>query len=102
MSWLGTFYCWLAVGICFDHDEYMASGEKSRFAVSAGRVGPGIILPRRLCMTEDPYATVRLTHKTPPTPTLSCGLMDRRKHRAVVSGWSGDCTDHLNQDTRKH
>jgi hypothetical protein len=48
MSWLGTFYCWLAVGICFDHDEDMASGEKSRFAVSAGRVGPGIILPRRL------------------------------------------------------
>ena len=45
---------------------------------------------------------VRAHDEPPPTPTLSCGLMDRRKHRAVVSGWSGDCTNHLNQDTRKY
>jgi len=49
-----------------------------------------------------PLATVRAHDETLTTPTLSCGLMDRRKQRAVVSGWPGDCTNHLVQDTRKH
>ena len=29
-----------------------------------------------------------LADETPATPRLSCGLVDRRKHRAVVGGWT--------------
>src|SRR6187402_175962 len=35
-----------------------------------------------------PHATVRAHDETPTTPTLSFGLGDRRKQRAVAGGWT--------------
>src|SRR5919198_2581752 len=62
-------------------------------------VRPGPALRYRVA----PCATVRAHDETPATPRLSCGLIDRRKYRAVADRTSSLSEKYVQrEDTRKY